>query len=99
MAVMSGLLAGSQSCLKMGIYKADDALSPHYRDVTGGTAAVAAACTLDQTRKRRSVTLNMNCSKDTDYIKACGDRVRGIVRDVSGGDRFAQSVFNVRTCA
>lgn len=40
----------------------------------------------------------MNCSKDADYIKACGDRVTGIVRDVSGGDRFAES-FNVRACA
>ena len=35
----------------------------------------------------------MNCSKDTDYIKACGDRVTGIVRDVSGGDRFAESLL------
>ncbi len=35
----------------------------------------------------------MNCSKDTDYIKACGDRVAGFVRDVSGGDRFAESLL------
>lgn len=35
----------------------------------------------------------MNCSKDIDYIKACGDRVAGIVWDVSGGDRFAESLI------
>lgn len=35
----------------------------------------------------------MNCTKDIDHIKACGDRVAGIVGDVSGGDRFAESLI------
>lgn len=35
----------------------------------------------------------MICWKDTDYIKACGDRVTGFVHDVSGGDRFAESLL------